>query len=185
MPYFIHHYFDFKGRCPNKPYWAFIIPSQLLCTLLCVPYLFHYLDTLLVNDAFIQLIEQVDVLMLQDQTTLQSLLLQACTASWGESLATFPQAGLITQVCSYAFLLVAVGIIIPSLALTTCRLRDSGSSQLWWLLMLPTLIGNGVIFFSGDWALLTSPSMSALSALGTVVTILFLVILCKASKSEV
>ncbi len=182
MPYFISHYFDFKGRCPNKPYWTFFIYSQLILFLLSCPYWVYFGISLLQDEAMRALCEHIERTMLQigDPPYLEIMLI--VLRVMGESLMSIQQAGLITLISTIACIVLLALLFIPSVAMTVCRLRDAGSSQLWWLSIVPSYIIIALLLFYPDCSLLQGQNFSLISALSNIPILLFFAMLCKPSK---
>ncbi|MFI3244218.1 MAG: DUF805 domain-containing protein [Akkermansia sp.] len=174
MPYFITHYADFKSRCPNKPYWRFIIAYQLVFTLLLIPFMWHYTMTLIADSQFLDslsLVEGIDT----------DALLQMSYRVLHEASASMVQDGGITMACTVMAAGVALLLLLPTIAMTVCRLRDSGSSQLWWLSLLPSYLLYSLLYLYPD-SSLWDGRFSLFSSLCSIPSLLFLAVLVKASS---
>ncbi len=133
--------------------------------------------------------EQMVELMMQDPVALQSSMFisaedvtQIMLRAMGDALLNIVQAGTITWVCTALAAALAIGLLIPTIAMTACRLRDAGSSQLWWLAVLPSYLIFGLQCIAPDSEWVTGQGYHILSLLSSIPFLLFFAMLCKPSK---
>ncbi|MFI3244668.1 MAG: DUF805 domain-containing protein [Akkermansia sp.] len=179
MPYFITHYADFRGRCPRKEFWTFMIVSQLLMTLLCIPaIIFVWMDLLRYEPMLqfmVNLFDYADDLEYINEMVHQDLPL--LMQSWFAELpAAFWAADSLTLASTAILAVLALFLIVPTYALTACRMRDAGYSP--YLALFPCL---GLLSL----ALRCSPLSaicSVLDGLNLVGFVLICVFACMPSK---
>lgn len=180
MPYFLRHYLDFKSCCPRKPYWAFIVSSQLILTLLALPAIIYLWLDLLAFEPIIQLC--VDILdYLDEPAVVQHLLHEEAPqllSQWAMGIPnTLLAADALTRVCSVAFLAGGAFCLIPSLSLSACRLRDAGFSPYLLLLVLIGYASLGLRF--SPW----SELCAILDNINLLAMLVLFVLLCLPSKA--
>ncbi len=181
MPYFITHYFDFKSRCANKPYWSFIITTQILFLLLSLPYFGYFVISLAQDEAMLDIIEQLQSTILKGGEIPQLEMTLIAFRVMGETLMNIQQAGVVTFTCTMAAFASFLLLLIPSTAMTTCRLRDAGSSQLWWLSIIPSYLVLALLWLCPDCSLMQGNNFALFSTLCNIPVLLLFAMLCKPS----
>lgn len=181
MPYFITHYADFKGRCARKNFWRFIVASQLLLSLLCLPAIIFVWSNLLNYEPMLQF--AVDIFdHAEDAAFISQMIDEDLPVLMQAWLAELPQAFLsadsLTLISSGGLVVLGLFFIIPTYAMTACRMRDAGHSPYWALLPCMGLVSFAL------WLTPLSSICWVLDSLNLVGLILLCVFACQPSKSE-
>ncbi|MBR5522386.1 MAG: DUF805 domain-containing protein [Akkermansia sp.] len=166
----LRQYADFSGTTARKEFWAFISVTQVTLVILLLPawLLFVQLFDELINhprilDALFYICQTADIAW---DYVFQELS-EAAAEVWEPFAESLLQDHPFSLICTALAALWGLILIIPTLAITARRLRDSGHCR-WWLLPLIMM-------------LIPLPGVADLGFIGSIITLIFC---CQPSISD-
>ncbi len=186
MPYFLSHYIDFKGRCPNKPYWIFVLTYKITACILSIPTLNFIITKLPYNEELLAYIGSI-IDQIEAGDPVYALNLDEATPiiydAFGNAILQLPHADTFTLTSLALFLLWSIILLPPFIAMTTCRLRDANTSQLWWFLLLPSALQTPLFWLSPNTLPAAILSSNIYTTVVTICAIVFFALVCAPSKT--
>lgn len=147
------HYADFRGRTARAGFWNFVVATHLLVLLCLLPAIVEFMkfyDFMLHDTRFLDVL----IPMLSDLTVLDTAALENVALELGgEYMAGGAEQFMLPLVGMVMGSVVALVVLVPTIAITVRRLRDAGQNP-WWV--LPPLVSFLPLPFVGSLATMLS-----------------------------